>query len=250
MKLFVMVLSLLSERYLIHSISFSRFNWFTSYYRNLKERLPPQPVFSNPWVILAIIVLPLVLTTALVYYLVGHRLYGLPGFLLNLFIFYYCLGPVNPFYPLREDSSEEGQEAEVANYFVKVNDQLIAVIFWYICLGPIAVLAYRLISLCKDYADTAELATTLTNWLNWIPARLTAFLCLLVGNFQRGFKYLTSQFFSVPENNAELISSVCMLAARNTDDEKIELPYAESLIEHALLVFLVLVAIFTMVAWL
>lgn len=250
MKLFVMVLSLLSERYLVHSISFTRFNWFSDYYNSIKAKLPPKALFFNPWILMAIIILPLILSTALVFFLIGHKLYGLPGFLLNFIIFYYCLGPNNPFYAIRDDRSEEAREKEAANYFVQVNDQLFAVILWYILLGPIAVLTYRLISLCRNYEDTADLAKTLTNWLNWIPARLMVLLCLLVGNFQKAFQSFTRHFFSLPEKNSELISTVCLLAARSTDEEKVEVPYAENLIEHAVLVFLVLVAFFTMVAWL
>lgn len=250
MKLFVIVLCLLSERYLVHTLSHNRFNWFPSFFNNLCQRLPQHSVFLNPAVMLAIIVLPFVILCGLVLFIFNHLLFGVIAFLLNLAIFYYCLGPENPFYPVREEGAEEYSEAFVGHYFAAVNGQLFAAVFWYIVTGALGVLIYRLISLCRGQELTAKIASQITDILDWIPARLTTLLYLLVGNFQQGFHFFTQKFLSSPEHNENLLSTGGLLAARTNASEPVLMPYAESLVEHAMIVYLVFLAFFTLVAWL
>lgn len=250
MKLFIIVLCLLIERFLPHKISYSRFYWFSDYFSALRQKLPLTPPFTKDWFLLISAIFSLLVLPCVLLFIFGTFFFGFISLLLNIAIFYYCLGPGNPFFPERTNCDASHKEAELAGYFIKVNDQLFAVIFWYILTGPIGLLAYRLISLCKDQEATAKLATQIVNLLNWVPARLTVLLCLLVGNFQRGFQFFTQKFLSGPQNNDSLLSSGCLLAARTYDDEQIELPYVENLVEHATIVCLVLLAFFTLVAWL
>ncbi|WED44099.1 regulatory signaling modulator protein AmpE [Legionella cardiaca] len=250
MKLFVIVLCLLSERYLVHAVSHNRFYWFSSYFTAISQKLfTTEASLFYQILILVAVVIPPVLVTWLLLYIFGHLLFGFIGLLLNLIIFYYCLGPQNPFYPVRE-AGEDDSEAVTGNYFAKINGELFAVIFWYIVAGPLGVLLYRLISLCRDYETTAEIARIITNALDWIPARLTVLLYLLVGNFQRGIHFFAQMFFSAPEKNDTVLSNGGLLAARTYEDEAVPLPYAESLVEHALIVYLVFLALFTLVSWL
>ena len=249
MKLLVIILSLLSERYLIHAVSSIRFNWFSAYANAICQRLPQTGYLYQAFIILAL-VLPILVVCALIFFIVNHILFGFLAFLLNLAIFYYCLGPENPFYPIRENIDEEYSELAVGDYFVKVNGQLFAVVFWYIVLGALGVLAYRLISLCRIPEASAQFASRLTAILDWIPARITVFLYLLVGNFQRGIHFFSQNILSSPENNVSLLREGGLFAARGTDAQPIQMPYAESLVEHAMIVYLVFLALFTIGAWL
>ncbi|CDZ79142.1 regulatory protein AmpE [Legionella massiliensis] len=248
MKLLVILLCLLSERYVVHAASYLRFNWFTDYCNKIYQISPQTKVFSNPAVILALIVLPLVILCALVLLLIDHWLFGIICFLLNLAIFYYCLGPDNPFYPIREKVDEPDPELASGRYFAQVNGQLFAVLFWYVVAGPLAAVVYRLISLCREQELTAKLAEKITSILDWIPARISVLLYLLVGNFQKGYGFFVQRFFSLPENNDSFLSEGGLLAARINESEPVLLPYAENLVEHAVIVYLVLLAFFTLVA--
>jgi len=192
--------------------------------------------------------LPLILISGLALFIADELLLGFIAFLLNLMLFYYCLGPHNPFYPFREEIDEENSELALGRYFAQVNGQLFAVIFWYVLLGALGVLSYRLISLSRKQKLTANLATILTNILDWIPARINVLLFLLVGNFQKGFHFYTQKFISSPENNELLLSEGGLLAARTNENEPVQLPYGENLVEHAIIVYLVLIALFTLVA--
>lgn len=259
MKLLLIVLVLLVERYLIHRISLRRFYWFSPYVTLIKQRLPTEGFFSYPLVLLGITVVPLVAVTALVYFLITAVMLWTLGFfmafisacLLQGIILYYCLGPENPFYPLQETPlvSEGGVLAEstAVSYFSSINGQLFAVIFWYLVLGPLGALLYRLCSLSQKEEKMDALARTLVGYLDWIPARLTALFYLLVGNFQRGFHFFLSQLLVAPSHNATLLSEVGMLVSRSGHaDETVSLPQAQHLVEQALIAELVLIAFVTL----
>ena len=250
MKLLVVVLCLLSERFLIHTASYQRFYWFGDYYLFIKNIIDKGSFFTNPWMILAATVLPLVLITSIIYFLLFHVLFGFLGLIFSIILFLYCLGPQNAFYPVSEPSSGPSDNTLVGNYFAQVNRQLFSVIFWYIVAGSIAALTYRLITLCRDITPISQQADEVTNIVEWIPARLSALLFLLVGNFQRGFIFFTRLFFSKPELNSQLLSNCGLQAVRTSESDEIPLPVAESLVEHATIVFMVLIALFTLVAWL
>ncbi|KTD11387.1 regulatory signaling modulator protein AmpE [Legionella jamestowniensis] len=251
MKLFVIVLCLLSERYLVHTVSHNRFYWFSSYFIGISEKLrtTDTSLFSQALILLAVVLPPIVLLW-IIFYIFGPIVFGLVGLLLNLVIFYYCLGPENPFYPVRAEDETQDNEGLVGNYFAKVNGQLFAVIFWYIVTGPLGIVFYRLVSLCRAHQSTTQLAQDITDVMDWIPARLTALLYLLVGNFQKGIHFFMQMFFSVPEKNDILLSNGGLLAARTNENDPVPIPYAESLVEHALVVYLVFLALFTLVSWL
>lgn len=249
MKLLVIVISLLCERFLTHAISKNRFDWFPNYFEKLGLKLPPKLSGSNPFVLLALVIIPILLGVWLILAIFDNLIFGLIAFILNLAIFYYCLGPNNPFYPVRENLDENHSEEEVKHYFFKVCGELFAPVFWYILAGPVVVLAYRLISLCQKENGVGEIAKKLTDLLDWIPARLTTLLYLLVGNFQPGFNFFLNQFLTSPSNNQVLLEEGGIQAAK-VEGSQIQMPYAEGLVEHAITVFLVFIALLTLVAWL
>lgn len=248
MKLLVIVLCLLSERFLIHSVSYRRFQWFEHYYLSIKgfvDRYKP----NNNILLLVSIILPIMLITGLIYLLLNSILFGLLGLVFNVVVFYYCLGPKNPFYPtmaINEDASE--QVAGI--YFAEVNNQLFSVVFWYVIGGPLAALFFRLISLSRTIDSVAFFAKDLTEVLEWIPARLTVLLYLLVGNFQLGFRRFSAFLLAKPSSNEQMLSECGLLAARSNEFDEAPMPNAETLVEHAAIVLLVLIALFTLAAWL
>lgn len=252
MKLFVIVLCLLSERYLVHALSHHRFTWFENYYAVLVNKLGIQNsvTISQQALLLAVIILPILILTWLVFFTLGFLIFGLVGLLLNVLIFFYCLGPQNPFYPIRVHQEELDNELLVANYFAQVNRSLFAIIFWYIVTGPVGILFYRLLSLFKEESQAYPLAQKILDVLDWIPARITTFLYLLVGNFQLGINFYKEYFLKSPKENFNLLSQGGLLAAKTNGDERIPLPYAENIVVHALMVFLLLIALFTLVSWL
>lgn len=250
MKLLVILLCLLSERFLIHSVSYKRFAWFVDYDLFIKNIIDKNNFFTNPWMILTAIILPIIIPIAIIYLLLHTILFGILCLILSIVIFLYCLGPQNAFYPISDTDAGISNNILIGNYFAQVNRQLLSVIFWYTVAGPIAILTYRLITLCRNVSSVSHQANQVTDILEWIPARISALLFLLVGNFQRGFILFTKMFFSRPELNNQLLSNCGIQAVRTDESEEIPIPVAESLVEHATIVFLVFIALFTLVAWL
>lgn len=250
MKLIVIVICLLCERFITHASGHKRFNWFSSYANAIQKNIPQTITFPYRILLLALTVLPIIISMAFVLYLTYSMVFGLIYLFLHLIVFYYCLGPQNPFYPKINQLDSNSQQEELGNYFAEVNGQLFAVIFWYIVLGPLGVLTYRLISLSKCQTLLQKPAQSFTDVLDWVPAKITALLYLLVGNFQIGFQHFARLLFTPPHNN-ETILSVCGLhAVGYNEQEKVLMPQAETLVEHAAIGLLVLLSIFTMIAWL
>lgn len=248
MRLLVIVLCLLSERFLMHAVSYQRFSWFDGYCERMLQSTKIAKYATNRWLLLGTLVLPIILTCFIVYTAVHGIAFGFAGFLLSIFIFIYSLGPQNVFYPLSGPDADNS--THVGNYFADANSQLFAVLFWYIVAGPIAALTYRIVYLsCTISAVSAE-ATLVTNLLEWVPARITSILYLLVGNFQQGFSTFLKFSVAKPDSNRNLLSECGLQAVRSNELEKIPMPVAENLVEHAIIILLVVVALCTLVVWL
>lgn len=247
MKLLVIVLCLLSERFLIHSFSSKRFNWYPSYFKSLQALLARMPIFNQPWVLLVSSIAAPLMLTMILFYLLSYVLFGFLGFIFHLVILFYCLGPDNPFYPIRMQGEQKSDEA-IASYFVAVNTQLFAPLFWYIVAGPIVLLGYRLIYLNIQQNEVSKVAQCVFDVLNWLPVRMLAVLFLFVGHFQAGFQYLSAGIFAKPSDNNRLLSQSGLSALREGEHMP-DVIEAERMVEHALIVLLVIFALITIVAW-
>jgi AmpE protein len=249
MKLLVVLLCLLSERFLIHSASSQRFSWFDDYFLTINNLIERIHFIKNPWIILTVIIVPITIPIVILYFLFHSVFFGILGLIISVIIFLYCLGPQNAFYPISESSPAVSNHSLIGNYFSQVNRQLFSVIFWYIIAGPVGVLVYRLITLSRDISVVSQQANQATDLIEWIPARISVLLFLLVGNFQRGFVLFVTLFFSRPELNSQILSDCGLQAVCTNESEAILLPVAESLVEQAAIVLLVLIALFTLAAW-
>lgn len=243
MKLIVIVLCLLSERFLVHAISHTRFQWFNRFAEQISTRFSK----FSPWLVFALVVIPICLVVFTVFYAIKGGLYGLFGFLLSVAIVYYCLGPNNPFYPIR--TSDHSDRDQIECYFVSVNNQLFSVLFWYMLLGPVGAVFYRLSSLTQSIPSLKPVALMVTDCLDWIPARMTALFYLLVGNFQSGVKDYFKLFFDLPNNNHALLRVCGIKAIGQMLEPEPYMLQAEAIVEHALILFLVMVAILTFNSW-
>lgn len=264
-KLLVIVLSLISERHLIHKISFRRFYWFNDYCQHILRVLPAnaQGMLKNPWIMLFLFVAPITLVTFLLLVLVSHLHVGMVYLILNLIIFYYCLGPDNVFYPAINDHKDpkhnrkdNGDGNAARRYLTEANSQVFAPIFWYVLLGSLAVVVYRVISLCQQRAEVSAQASVIIECFNWIPVRITALFYLFVGNFQRGYSYFIHHVLLAPNDNDELLANTGMLVLQEDEahdgevlSDGVHFVKAQRLVEYALLLNIVLLALLIFVSW-
>lgn len=249
MKLLVIILCLFSERYLIHGIAHERFRWFPQYQRTVIGFLEKYAVLNILWVRWIILLAPLLVVVALALCLLQSLFWGLLVFISHLFIFYYCIGPDNAFYPPAGELLERG-ENPAKPYFQNVNSQLFTPIFWYLLLGPLMLVFYRLNTQLSSNQPYSSFSEKLSAVLEWVPARLTAMSYLLAGNFQRGFGVFKNYIFSSIASNKALLGDTGLAASDDNSEGLVSLPQAESLVEQSLIIYLAGFSLFIIATWL
>lgn len=242
MEFLVIILCLIAERFLTHQRAYHRLNWFMMY----SDAICSWTARFPSWLVLMLIIVPVLFLSSLVLYLFDGVLFGFVGFILNALIFYYCLGPFNPFYSIQQTPEQVLTEEQIGDYLAGANEQLFAVILWYITLGPIGIIAYRMLSLCQGQPNGSSIARQLIDVFDFVPARCTALLYLLAGDFQRGFDFFCKGFLSLPRKNQTLLHDCGLAAMSGTHVAALTMRSVERLVEHATIILLVFLAIVTM----
>lgn len=296
MTLIIVLLSLALERSLKASVVFRSFNWVDSYL-SLFHRKLEQHWLSTSWQGLILAILPILLIIFLISLLVKPWYNGFGGFLFNVLVLVYCFGPYS-FYPnrqkylaavkagnqeeatriltffnsirlgLADDTNQDEDTAQSeqtgSTIFVAFNHQLIAVLFWFVILGPVGAVLYRLTDIISQIANRADeelgfdkAVVILRQLLEWIPARILSFVYALVGNFNEvitvWMQYVgqglassdkmlffcgtaSSQFATIPGEQKSQINARIQLIFK--------------MVDYALVVLLALLAVFSLGYWL
>ena len=96
------------------------------------------------------------------------------------------------------------------------------VIVWFIFFGPYGALFYRLAHIysgqCKknEFDEHEPLIAKVIHWINWVPARITALLFLLTGDFVNGFYRVKDYMTDALSDNWQLIAETG-IAAQSLD---------------------------------
>ena len=212
MALIAILISLVVERLLGSMEELRRFDWFFAYHRRVAASLAQVKWLNGPLGVL-LLLLPLIApVVAIDYYLSGVWL--LFGLAFAVLILLFCFGPrdleaeVEAFVDARARDDEEsacwhasellgGEEVSssagvtqriMQNIFVEANERLLAIVFWFVVLGPGGALLYRLSSLLQQQqAEQAEgvyeAGVRLHYLLVWLPSRLCAIAYAMAGSF-------------------------------------------------------------------
>ncbi|HBS64216.1 MAG TPA: hypothetical protein DEB32_16220 [Stenotrophomonas sp.] len=160
--------------------------------------------------------LPFLLALGLLQWLLHDRLFGLPSLLLGVLVLVVCWGPRD----LDRDveavidaddahtrhaaiaqlqaaggSLQEDVSSLVEATVVNALRRWFAVLFWFLLLGPVGPLLYRLLALIAvgpmrslASAESVAGARVALSWLEWPVAQLMSLSMALVGNFDTAFK--------------------------------------------------------------
>jgi AmpE protein len=197
------------------------------------QRLQQGSLQQAPWFCLAALVLVPVLALGLVLLLLEPVAYGWLALPVHLLVLIYSLGrgdllaALGPFrdawrrgdgqaayHAVERDLTlqpEEGTELllQVQGHLLwQAYQSFFAVIFWYLLLGPMAALAYRLLALCAEHAEQPALrerAVQLRHAFDWLPARVLASSFALVGNFVAVSRALLHELLSWDISAAQLV---------------------------------------------
>lgn len=187
-----------------------QFGWFRGWLHTLSSKLPAAGSHGSRFGILLSLGLP-VLLVGLVQAALDDRLYGLPAFAFAAIVFFYCWGPRD--LDLDVDAVVEATDSErrrqaarallgpdrevaldaptlVEGVFAGALERWFGVLLWFVLLGPVGALLYRLAQLgaTRELAtelplEHAEAYRRLKLILDWPAAQLMVLGLALAANF-------------------------------------------------------------------
>ncbi len=209
MTLIAILLVLAIERFIGAVDHLRGFGWYHAWWRWLENRLARQSLWQGAGGVIVVVLPPLLILA-----LASVALYSVSpvlDFILACAVLLYSLGPADLGHQVTrytealnagdEAAAEEARRefhnprwedqgplgSTLCSLLGQTNLRLFAVLFWFVVLGPVGALLYRLSAeLHKHYADVhggfADAVRDLYNLLNWPTTRLSALGFALAGN--------------------------------------------------------------------
>jgi membrane protein required for beta-lactamase induction len=239
--------------------------------------------------------LPPLLGVSLIHHLLNENLFGIPGAIFACLILLYSFGPedLDQQISLFAEASNRGDreasdliarqllhdeppprepgytQAVTESVLEQANSRIFAVIFWFLILGPLGALLYRLATLLPQLETSHKnldfflASRQFIAFLDWAPARITAFTYAIAGSFEdalNGWRSYQETRFDEFSNNASGIlictgtgalrlSSLLDDKFGNTGESHYVVEAAMGLIWRSLLVWLAILSIFTLAGW-
>ena len=233
MSLLVILISLALEKFLPALKRLRSLNWVTHYQQWIHTRLANHPKWQGIPSLLIIILLPTLGTAAIQYYL--NDLLALFSFVFSIVVLTYCLGPEDEHRRVKDylDAVEDEDRSDKDNIqtdlseilqaggitsdtttmdeqtrisrltesvLIITHDRMLAILFWFVVLGPMGAVLYRLtLALSQNvlHATSDDNTETRTEdsdnfndavkrlhfLLGWIPSHLTALSYAVMGSF-------------------------------------------------------------------
>lgn len=291
MSLLSVIFALIAESFIASISELRRFDVFTRYANWVRSKLPTFP-YQNGAITLLIIVGGVAFAVWLISAMLSNVL-GLFGFIFGVAVLIFSLGPRD----LNEDvqkviSAFERGDYESANIYasdltgvmvaepplqlaqtvkesilLQANSRMLGVFFWFIVLGPVGAILFRITCLLKeasltDTDDFAEASRDLYRIMIWIPARICVLSYAVAGNFVDTMSYWNALSDLWLRDSEEFIVVSGIGALRyerrierrgNEDDDEPDVSgihHALSLVKRAVIVWVVLLALLTVTGWL
>lgn len=282
MALLTVLLCIFLERLLGSLEEMRRFGWLDL----LVQQVRRQPWADGPAGVVAVVLIPVaaVLLLGALFHAIGWPLF----FLFAVLVLLYSFGPrdleaeVEAFLDARErgdeesamlyagdmlgnttvDSSGKLTRVMLETMLAEANERFFGVVFWFILLGPVGALLYRVAVLARrgstsEVSGFAAAAQRLHQILAWLPARLTALAYALSGSFVDAMHYWREEAGKWLEDSRFILvaSGFGALRYQPAEDDGVAPDLAEedsyirealALIRRAALVWLVVLAVFTL----
>ncbi|SCZ57380.1 regulatory signaling modulator protein AmpE [Thiohalomonas denitrificans] len=290
MSLIAIIFALFVEHFLGSLEELRRFDWFTTFSDRVRDRLPAGRFRDGPFGVLLVIGLP-VIGVGLVGYAL-EELWGVLGFIYAVLILLYAFGPrdleaeVEAFADARERNDEDSarwhaasllggevpEEPEtrarviIETILVEAHERVLGIIFWFLLLGPVGAILYRLSRVLEARYRGADEGFGLAAWrlhyvLAWVPARLCAFSYALAGSFVDAMQRWRNEAWRyADENRGALVSAgfggLRYDPAEQEDghpDQRVETENVRetlALVRRAAIIWVAVLAVFTLAGWL
>ncbi len=290
MSLLSVIFALLAESFILTLSELRRYDYFYRYLEWMRGKLP---VFSwQPGTVTLLIVVGVLLFAVwLVSALLGSVL-GLFAFLFGIAVLIFSIGPRD----LDEDvqkiiTAMEEEDYEAANLYaselagreiaeppmqlaqtvkeeilLQSNIRILGVIFWFILLGPVGAVLFRVSCLLKQQQqdqddDFSRASRDLYDILVWLPARIVVLSFAVAGNFVDTMSYWngiadlwqrqSEEFIVISGIGALRYESRIDRQHHNSDEIDINgIHHALALVKRAVIVWVVLLGLLTVTGWL
>lgn len=274
MTFIITLITLLLERF-FHWHHLRHWRWFSSYERWLSMRMSALPAAL---ILIAIMLPPLLIVSMLQHFLAGWWWGGME-FIFSSLILLYCLGPDNLWVQVYRcinelnkqepavmgrvqaafdlpatDNSHAFHQAFVRAIFLASHQRVFSVLFWFVLLGPVGAVLYRVIeSVSTQAMMTAKRAGQMKEVLDWLPVRVEAFLFALGGHFTAVFACWKRGVFKGPSSNDQFLSECGVAALDLLEGDRLpETGIAEqealALVDRVLVIGLVILAVIVLLS--
>mgnify|MGYP001828116214 FL=1 len=280
MALISIIIGLLFDRAFRHLHDLRDMTWF-EYYTNAVTRLVPA---SNGVIQLIAVLIAPVSIIAFAQYLLSDLFLGTLDLLFGVLVFVYCLGPacLSSDIEYYLDARRLGDEDEALHYagaltervastspdqqindvtraiLYVANERIFAVIFWFVIIGPVGAVFYRLTTnLSKQDGLTDSLAAVsllLQAVLTWAPTRMLAMGYALTGHFDGALQAYRNRPHEpdLALENYDVLVNTGMGALRDQEasDEISSIISARNLVVRSILIWIAVLALLTLGGWL
>lgn len=230
------------------------------------------------WLAVGLLVLPLLLA-GLLLWLVDGVAYGVLTLLLHAFLLLLSVGRGDPLQAMTAQFEQAWQRGDreaaslvaerdldiragaPAELLASVRMRLVWGVcvgylvpaFWYLLLGPLGAMAYRLFEQIKTQAEhpLRSLAVSLVHALEWLPARLMVLSMALVGHFERTLAALGEVLLRWEASTAQVTGQGAEAALTAQDPEvggRAVMQPVRRLVHRTILVWAVVIAILSVLA--
>lgn len=281
MKLIVLILAVVAIRYVAFGRSPTRYRGIIIYLSSFSRWLSNLKL-TDAWLQLIILILPVLLLFAIFCWATQIILLGLLVFLANLLVVWYCLWPPSALQLDEEDivkidATEQSEvvidqngemvnqsDTQTKNQFRERSERILwqanqntfAVMFWFVLFAGLGAILYRMIALLANNTSDDKTLTELQaaaqicqNILDWIPARLTALAYVVAANFVQGFNQWLHWLWKGLHASRDMLVAVGLASMEITDKnraDETENRHVIGLTDRALIVWLLVIAIFTL----
>lgn len=240
MRFLIIILCLLSDRYMIHHMQKIRKTWLEKYIEFIKNLTPPTLVSVYPFGIYLVVLSSLLILSFILSASKSIGILFILYFIFEFAVFYFCLGEHNLFY----FNTNQEDRLNKKDYIIAMNQEIFAVILWFFLFGPVGAILYRVTLNFSKLPGVDKHIIQLKEILDWVPTRLTSLIFLLVGQFQPGFSEYIQHILSKPEYNDTLLISMAEHTLGCKSFDKVQVSRLEGLYTHACLLLLFILAIF------
>ncbi|WP_304985003.1 regulatory signaling modulator protein AmpE [Coxiella-like endosymbiont] len=238
----------------LHFDSYSRqYHWFDAYFHWMKERFEHLSFWRGIGGV-GIVVLPLLLIYILIALFVCHLLTIVGYYFLTVVVLWYCMDT-------RSHAPENIAHVTVEEVLINAYRRIFALIFWLLILGSTGVVLYTLVANLNRHLGNHSLeednnlylaARRIEGVLDWVPVRLTGITFALVGYFSATFKRWYSYVYTGIASARQQIIEYGLTALGIEESHPLlveKLVAIDGLINRALWVWLVVIALFTIGRW-